>query len=202
MLNDLNGRLGVLLGREEEQHETPIHEVEADDQKIVHGIGHRLIGMEGLQEEGATAPEEGSAHPKRHAQGQAEINTVFPKSEIGVVHRERVATRRLKGKVKPALPMGRALIGGGSLVACVPGLAKLRFCPGQPLRKLRDLPGQLQNDPVLLLHVTLEESQAFFEGLVGVIHQAKIGGGGERGKPRDATESFGTTKRALCRINY
>ena len=59
--------------------------------------------------------------------------------------------------------MGRTFVGGRSLIAGVGGLCQLSFGTGQTIGQLGNLPGKLEDDAVLLLHVTLEESQTFFE---------------------------------------
>ena len=59
--------------------------------------------------------------------------------------------------------MRRTLVGGRSLIAGVSGLGQLSFGAGQTVGQLGNLPGKLEDDPVLLLHVALEESQPFFE---------------------------------------
>ena len=59
--------------------------------------------------------------------------------------------------------MRRALVGGRGLVSGVGGLSQLRFGAGQAIGQFGNLPGKLEDNPVLLLHVALEESQTFFE---------------------------------------
>ena len=59
--------------------------------------------------------------------------------------------------------MGRTFVGGRSLIASISGLGQLSFGAGQTVGQLGNLPGKLEDDPVLLLHVALEESQPFFE---------------------------------------
>ena len=49
------------------------------------------------------------------------------------------------------------------MVTGVSGLGQLGLGAGQAIGQFGNLPGKLENDPVLLLHVSLEEGQAFFE---------------------------------------
>ena len=79
--------------------------------------------------------------------------------------------------------MRRAFVGGRSLLPRVGRLAHLGFGPGQPVGKLRDLPGQLQHGAVLLLHVPLEKGKAFFEVAQAGIHEADDARRSTRGKP-------------------
>lgn len=79
--------------------------------------------------------------------------------------------------------MRRAFVGGRGLVAGVGGLGHLRLGTGQAVGELRDLPGKLQDDPVLLLHMALQEGQAFFEVAQAVIHGSDDARRGRRGKP-------------------
>ncbi len=59
--------------------------------------------------------------------------------------------------------MRRALVGGRGLVSGVGGLGQLGFGAGQPIGQLGNLTRKLEDDPVLLLHMTLKEGQTFFE---------------------------------------
>ncbi len=59
--------------------------------------------------------------------------------------------------------MRRALVGRRSLIAGTGGLGQLRFGAGQTIGQLGHLAGELEDDAVLLLHVALEEGEAFFE---------------------------------------
>jgi len=79
--------------------------------------------------------------------------------------------------------MRGALVGGGALVAGVGGLGHLGLRAGEPLGELRDLAGKLQDDAVLLLDVTLQESEAFLEGALAIIHAGKMGAGTLRARP-------------------
>ena len=79
--------------------------------------------------------------------------------------------------------MGRTLVGGRSLIARVTGLGQLRLRPDEPVGELRDLTGQLQDDAVLLLDMTLQESEAFLEGALAIFHAGKMGGGAARARP-------------------
>ncbi len=82
--------------------------------------------------------------------------------------------------------MGRTLVGGRGLVAGVAGLGQLRFGAGQTIGQLGHLAGKLEDDPVLLLHVALQEGQAFFEVVQPGIHGTKMppgGGGASRCQP-------------------
>ena len=79
--------------------------------------------------------------------------------------------------------MGRTLVGGRSLIARVAGLGQLRLRPDEPVGELRDLTGKLQDDAVLLLDVSLQESEAFLEGALAIFHAGKMGGGAARARP-------------------
>ena len=79
--------------------------------------------------------------------------------------------------------MRRAFVGRRGLVAGVGGLGQLRFGPGQPIRQLGDLAGELEHGPVLLLHMALQEGQTFFEVMKPGIHGSEDAGGRRRGKP-------------------
>ena len=59
--------------------------------------------------------------------------------------------------------MRRALVGRRGLVSSIGRLGQLGFGTGQAIGQLGNLPGKLEDDAVLLLHVSLEESQTFFE---------------------------------------
>jgi len=59
--------------------------------------------------------------------------------------------------------MRRALVGGRGLVSGVGGLSQLGFGAGQPIGQLGHLAGKLEDNAVLLLHVALEEGEAFLE---------------------------------------
>ena len=72
--------------------------------------------------------------------------------------------------------MGRPFVGGRGLVASVGGLGQLGFGAGQTIGELRDLPGKLQDHPVLLLHVALQKGQTFFEVVKPGIHAGKMAG--------------------------
>ena len=54
--------------------------------------------------------------------------------------------------------MRRTFVGRRRLVAGVGGLGQLRFGAGQTIGQLGNLPGKLEDDSVLLLHVALQES--------------------------------------------
>ena len=82
--------------------------------------------------------------------------------------------------------MRRAFVGRRGLVAGVGGLGELGFGTGQTVGELRDLPGKLQDHPVLLLHVPLQESEALFEVAETDVHAADDGGVAGRGKPMPA----------------
>jgi len=53
--------------------------------------------------------------------------------------------------------MRRAFVGRRRLVAGVGGLDQLRFGTGQAVGELGHLARKLEDDPILLLHVTLEK---------------------------------------------
>ena len=66
--------------------------------------------------------------------------------------------------------MGRTFVGRRSLVARIAGLGQLRLRPDQPVGELRQLAGKLQDDTILLLDMSLQESEAFLEGALVFIH--------------------------------
>jgi hypothetical protein len=70
--------------------------------------------------------------------------------------------------------VGRTFVGGRSLVAGVGGLGQLRLGSDEPVRQLRDLAGELEDDAVLLFDVALQESEAFLEGALVIIHVGKM----------------------------
>ena len=84
--------------------------------------------------------------------------------------------------------MGRTFVGGRSLVAGVGGLGQLRFGPDEPVGQLRDLAGELEDDAVLLFDMTLQESEAFLEGALVVIHAGKMEGAGGRARRYDDSD--------------
>lgn len=86
--------------------------------------------------------------------------------------------------------MGRTFVGGRSLVAGVAGLGQLRFGPDEPVGQLRDLAGELEDDAVLLFDMTLQESEAFLEGALVVIHAGKMEGAGVRARRYDDSDSW------------
>ena len=79
--------------------------------------------------------------------------------------------------------MGRTFVGGRALVAGVGGLGQLGLGAGEPVGELRDLPGKLQNDAVLLLHVALQESEAFLEGALAIVYALRMKGESGRARP-------------------
>ena len=81
--------------------------------------------------------------------------------------------------------MGRTFVGGRGLVAGVGGLGQLRLGPDEPVRQLRDLAGQLEDDAVLLFDVPLQESEALLEGALVVIHVGKMEAGPGRARRYD-----------------
>jgi hypothetical protein len=81
--------------------------------------------------------------------------------------------------------VGRPFVGGRGLVAGVGGLGQLRLGPDEPVRQLRDLAGQLEDDAVLLFDVPLQESEAFLEGALVVIHVGKMEAGPGRARRYD-----------------
>ena len=86
--------------------------------------------------------------------------------------------------------MGRTFVGGRSLVARIAGLGQLGLRPDQPIRELRDLAGELQDDAVLLLDVPLQESEAFLEGALVFIHGGKMEAGSGRARRYDISDRW------------
>ncbi len=86
--------------------------------------------------------------------------------------------------------MGRTFVGGRSLVARIAGLGQLGLRPDQPVRELRDLAGEFQDDAVLLLDVPLQESEAFLEGALVFIHGGKMEGAGDRARRYDDSDRW------------
>ena len=79
--------------------------------------------------------------------------------------------------------MGRTFVGGRSLIARITGLGQLRLRSHQPVGKLRDLAGEFQDDAILLLDMSLQESEAFLEGALVFIHGGKMKAGSGRASP-------------------
>jgi len=77
----------------------------------------------------------------------------------------------------------RTFVGGRSLIARITGLGQLRLRPDQPVGKLRDLAGEFQDDAILLLDMSLQESEAFLEGALVFIHGGKMEGAAVRARP-------------------
>ena len=70
--------------------------------------------------------------------------------------------------------MRRAFVGRRCLVASVGGLGQLRFGAGKAIGQLGHLARKLEDDAILLLHVTLEKSQTLFEVVKPGIHLFKM----------------------------
>ena len=85
--------------------------------------------------------------------------------------------------------MGRTFVGGRSLVAGVRGLGQLRLGSDEPVRQLRDLAGELEDDAVLLFDVALQESEAFLEGALVIIHVGKMEADPGRARRYDNSDS-------------
>ena len=85
--------------------------------------------------------------------------------------------------------MGRTFVGGRSLVAGVGGLGQLRLGSDEPVRQLRDLAGELEDDAVLLFDMALQESEAFLEGALVFIHVGKMEAGPGRARRYDNSDS-------------
>lgn len=79
--------------------------------------------------------------------------------------------------------MGRAFVGGRTLVAGVGGLGHLGLRAGEPVGELRDLTGQLQDDAVLLLDVALQEGEAFLEVALAIVHAGTMKEEAGRARP-------------------
>jgi hypothetical protein len=114
--NDLDAVLRVLLRRKEEQHEARVHQVEADDQEVVDRVGHRLVAMEGLEEERAAAAEERASDPDRDGERNQQIDTVFEVGQRVVVHGHRLPGRRATSnpKTRPVHQCGGRSSAGGA----------------------------------------------------------------------------------------
>ncbi len=85
--------------------------------------------------------------------------------------------------------MRRTFVGGRSLVAGVGGLGQLRLGSDEPVRQLRDLAGELEDDAVLLFDMALQESEAFLEGALVFIHVGKMEAGPGRARRYDNSDS-------------
>jgi len=85
--------------------------------------------------------------------------------------------------------VGRTFVGGRSLIARVAGLGQLRLRPDQPVGELRDLAGKLEDDAVLLFDVALQESEAFLEGALVIIHVGKMEADPGRARRYDNSDS-------------
>ena len=85
--------------------------------------------------------------------------------------------------------MGRAFVGGRRLVAGLGGLGQLGLGPDEPVGQLRDLAGELEDDAVLLFDVSLQESEAFLEGALAVVHAGTMKGAGGRARRYDDYDS-------------
>jgi hypothetical protein len=85
--------------------------------------------------------------------------------------------------------VGRTFVGGRSLVAGVGGLGQLRLGSDEPVRQLRDLAGELEDDAVLLFDVALQESEAFLEGALVIIHVGKMEADPGRARRYDNSDS-------------
>ena len=86
--------------------------------------------------------------------------------------------------------MRRTFVGGWSLVARIAGLGQLRLGPDEPIGQLRDLAGELEDDAVLLLDMPLQESEAFLEGALVVIHVGKMERGAGRARRYDDSDRW------------
>ena len=87
--------------------------------------------------------------------------------------------------------MRRTFVGGRSLIPRVGGLGQLRLGPDEPVRQLRDLAGELEDDAVLLFDMALQESEAFLEGALVFIHVGKMEAGPGRARRYDNSDSGG-----------
>ena len=84
--------------------------------------------------------------------------------------------------------MRRTFVGGRSLVTGVGGQGQLRLGPDEPVGQLRDLAGELEDDAVLLFDMALQESEAFLEGALVIIHVGKMEGAGGRARRYDDSD--------------
>lgn len=78
--------------------------------------------------------------------------------------------------------MRRSLVGRRGLVVAGAGLSQLRLGTGKAVGQLGQLTGKLEDDAVLLFHVSLEKGQAFFEVAEAGIHATDDAGGAAEGK--------------------
>lgn len=85
--------------------------------------------------------------------------------------------------------MRRTFVGGRSLVTGVGGLGQLRLGSDEPVRQLRDLAGELEDDAVLLFDMALQESEAFLEGALVIIHVGKMEADPGRARRYDNSDS-------------
>ncbi len=79
--------------------------------------------------------------------------------------------------------MRGTFVGRRPLVAGVGGLGHLGLRARKPVGELRDFAGKFQDDAVLLLHVALQESEAFLEGALGIVHARKMKEEARRARP-------------------
>lgn len=82
--------------------------------------------------------------------------------------------------------MGRTLVGRRGLVPGVGGLGQLGLSAGEPVGEAGGLAGELKHGPVLLLDVSLEEGEAFFEVAQTRVHARDDADRRKRGKPMPA----------------
>jgi hypothetical protein len=89
----------------------------------------------------------------------------------------------------------RTFVGGRSLVTGVGGLGQLRLGPDEPIGQLRDLAGELEDDAVLLFDMALQESEAFLEGALVIIHVGKMEADLGRARRYDDSDSWRAESR-------
>ncbi len=91
--------------------------------------------------------------------------------------------------------MRRTFVGGRSLVTGVGGLGQLRLGPDESVGQLRDLARELEDDAVLLFDMALQESEAFLEGALVIIHVGKMEADLGRARRYDDSDSWRAESR-------
>jgi hypothetical protein len=89
----------------------------------------------------------------------------------------------------------RTFVGGRSLVTGVGGLGQLRLGPDESVGQLRDLAREFEDDAVLLFDMALQESEAFLEGALVIIHVGKMEADLGRARRYDDSDSWRAESR-------